>query len=93
MSTKEPLADRWTGEAMYAVEDHAAIHARLRELEMERRGITVPKAAPSEIGKRDSNDFDVLCRQPDPAELGIIDNGDGHIVIPRSLGVRRDPHS
>lgn len=76
---------------MAIVDDFGAIRARHRELDGDPplRLSDTAAAARADAGRqhraaaRDPAGWDVICRQPEPEDFGIIDNGDGHIVIPR----------
>jgi hypothetical protein len=79
-----------------AVDDFTSINLNLRRLEAE-RAATLPGSSsrpasrsnegPSRRG--DPGGFDVVCDQPVPEDLGIVDGGGAHVAIRRSPMPRR----
>ena len=70
--------------AITGANDYAAINARLREVDDEKRKAGHPGPNVEEVGASERSGLGRVCDRPDPQEYGIIDNHDGHIVIPRA---------
>ena len=68
-----------------AADDFRSINLRLREIELESRQPASPSAvapsSPAPTGKDDPAGFDVVCRQPTPEDLAVVDAGGACIAI------------